>query len=128
MPESNDDLEVRRKRIALSINKMTEDRLVRLAKFQGDRPATIAYQLLANILQEMDENGDIPDTDDPITLDRSDLRQIKEFIRLLSGSRMSRQGVSFSLVGHILGINTEELSQLYEKVTHCNELIREQTQ
>ncbi len=123
MPES-DDLEVRRKRIALSINRVTEDRLTRLAQFQGDRPATIAYQLLANALQELDENGDIPENDDPVTLDRSDLRQIKEFIRLLSGSRLSRQGVSFSLVGHILGIKTEELSQLYEKIMQCNELIK----
>lgn len=124
MPES-DDLEVRRKRIALSINRVTEDRLNRLAQFQGDRPATIAYQLLATALQELDENGDIPENDDPVTLERSDLHQIKEFIRLLLGTRISRQGVSFSLVGHILGIKTEELSQLYEKVSRCNELMRE---
>lgn len=127
MSEGNDELEVRRKRIALSINKVTEDRLTRLAQSQGDRPASVAYQLLASALQEMDENGDIPDSSDPITLDRADLHQIKEYIRLLLGTRVSRQGVSFSLVGHILGIKTEELSNLYEKIAKCNELIREKS-
>lgn len=120
--EKDEKEQARRIRMAVSLNELTESRLKRYSQYVvGDRPASVAFQILSSVLQELDEKGDIPEGLEPVMVERTDLNQIREYLKLLSGTRESRQGVSFAVVGKVLGMTPEELNDLYNLVCECRE-------
>jgi hypothetical protein len=106
-------------RIPIALAPGSGEKLERYsALVQKDKVATTAAYLLQQKLDELDERGAIPDDE---SLPKQDFEQIVQFLKLLTGDRTERNGISFVLLGEILGIDSGKLSDLHNLVNECRE-------
>lgn len=89
---------------------------------QQRRPvASMALYLLTRIIDEAKRTGEfVPasrETD--ISFTRDEIEQIQAYMKLLTGERTERDGISFQEVGELLGLEPEALKRHYEFVLNC---------
>lgn len=112
-------------RISVSLSDGSVQRLNRYAGSESKQspPATVAAYLVERALDELEQKGMIPKDGDNVEIPQEDFNQIIEFVKLLTGDRTDRQGVSFVLLGELLGIEAAKLNDLYSMIIRCREEI-----
>lgn len=114
-------------RIPISLSPGSGEKLERYSRFVSkDRLATTAAFLLQQKLDELDAAGEIPEDD--VVLSRQDFDQIVKFVKLLVGDRTKRNGISFVLLGSLLGIESGKLSELHSVLEKCRQEHEEHSQ
>ncbi len=113
MPE-----EKRNPRIAVMLPPGDLEKLERYARIvKKDKQASVAAYLLQQKIEELDSDGKIPPPE-TLVMCQEELDQVIKFIYLLIGSS-SRNGISFVLLGDLLGIDPGKLSDLHQMVDIC---------
>lgn len=112
--------EERSPRVTVSLPEGSIDKLDRYANVMKTKQASAAAYLLQSKLDEMERNGEIP-RQNLAGISEEEFNQFKEFISLLLGDRTERNGVSFVLLGQLLGLEAERISELYQLVKDCRE-------
>lgn len=96
---------------------------------QQRRPiASMALYLLTRVIDEAKRTGEFVPTsrDADISFTRDEIEQIQAYMKLLTGERAERDGISFQEVGELLGLEPEALKRHYEFVLNCrNHELRE---
>jgi hypothetical protein len=121
--------EERSPRVTVSLPEGSIDKLDRYAGVMKTKQASAAAYLLQTKLDEMERAGEIPRQNDS-RISQEDFEQFKEFVSLLlgdaqgaaKGERTERVlGVNFVVLGELLGVEAERLSELYQFVKDCRE-------
>ncbi|MBA3920418.1 MAG: hypothetical protein H0X31_01395 [Nostocaceae cyanobacterium] len=105
-------------RVTVTLPEGSIDKLDRYAGAIKAKQASAAAYLLQVKLDEMEKTGEIPQQK-LAGLTEQEFEQFKEFISLLLGDRTERNAVSFSLLGQLLKVEPERLSELYQLVIEC---------
>lgn len=107
--------EKRPPRISVSLSQGSSEQLERYAKLvQKDKVATVAAYLLQEKLDELEASGKIPEA----LISKDDFEQVVKFVKLLLGE-YERNGISFALLGDLLGVEPSKLNDLHNFLEEC---------
>jgi len=108
--------EERSPRVTVTLPEGSIDKLDRYAGAMKTKQASAAAYLLQVKLDDMEREGEIPQKQ-LAKLTEQDFEQIKDFTSLLLGDHIERNRVSFALLGRLLEVEPERLSELYQLIT-----------
>ncbi|MGG6264168.1 ribbon-helix-helix domain-containing protein [Leptolyngbya sp. AN03gr2] len=113
------------KKFGITLPNGTYSELDRLAKSRDDTAARLASFFVERAIAEARERGEIPPPDEtvnePDVSESESLAIVAEYIKLLTGERTERNGLSLAKLGKVLGINHHDLDALYKLVETCKQ-------
>lgn len=107
-----------RSRVTITLDDPILDYLEEWAKREDRKTRTEWMGVLLKRAVEKDKAGEIVNG---VTLDSTDFEQVKRFIALLSGKE-KRNNISFALVAKCLGLDQDNIKDLYLMVLSMREV------